>query len=92
MRAKLTNDDLKEIFKENTYNNVSQSTLAQRYNVSQGTINRNLKYFMLNALAFDNAHQHLSLEERANKFGINKDQYRDMVFRGKSKVMFAGSL
>ena len=87
MKRKLTDDNLRQMFIDTTYNNVTQASLANQYGVSQATVTHNLKYYMLGAYVFDASNPNLSKEEKAKKFGLTNDQYRDLVFRGKSKLM-----
>lgn len=87
MKGKLKPEEIKQIFIENTYNNVSQAELAKRYGVSQGNVSLSLKYYALDALKFDVNSPDLSDEDKSKKLGLTKDQYAMLVFKGRSKLM-----
>lgn len=87
MKSKLSNDDLKNIFIENTFNGVSQSNLAKNYGVAQGTLNFNLKMYMLEAYTDSLKRYNVPLEERAKSYGLTEEQYSALIFRAKSRLM-----
>lgn len=88
--SKMTNEDLKNIFIDTTYNNKTQVEIAKEYGVDNSTLNRELRSYMLGALNYDRLHQDLSVDERAKEYDLSKSEYNHLLFRGRSKLLLKG--
>ena len=87
MKRKLTDDIIRQAAIDVTYNGVTQKELAKKYNVTQPCMSENLKYYMLRLYSFDINNPNMSLEDKAIYFNLTPEQYSNLVFTARSRLM-----
>lgn len=87
MKRKLTEEIMRQVAIDVTYNKLTQAELARKYNVTQPCMSENLKYYMLRLYSFDTNNPKMPIELKALSFDLTPEQYRDFVFTARSRLM-----
>jgi len=86
MKRKMTDDLLRQIFIDITYNSMTQAEAARVHGISQPLLCKHLKYYMLRAYSFDVSNPNMSVEQKADWFGLTPEQYAVLVLHAKVKL------